>query len=107
MATVSSPVPQYRHPNHPQHQYGVVSVTGTATVETGLGHNNFLVQLCIKGGLTALADGCSLAWDYGSKAGTFVITVTKQDAAFGDLILATVAKSVVFEVLAGSAGGLY
>lgn len=107
MATVSSPVPQYRHPNHPQFQYGIVSVVGTKTIDTGLRHNNFVVDISIKGGLTALADGGTIAWDYGTDAGTFVITVSKQDAAFGPLIAATVAKNIAFIVLAGSAGGMY
>ncbi len=100
--------PPYRHPNMPQLHYGLVSVTGTLLVDLGIRHNNFLVtSLTVKGGLSALADGATLAWDYGSRAGTFTITVTKQDASFGPLILATVAKSVVFEALEGNSASLY
>lgn len=100
--------PPYRHPNDSQRHYGIVSVTGQATIDLKIRHNNFIVtSLLIKGALSAISDGVTAAWDYGSQPGTFVITLTKQDASFGPLILATVAKSVSFEVLAGNSVSLY
>jgi len=85
-----------------------VSVTGTLTVDLGIRHNNFLVvSLLAKGGLTAIANGFEPAWDYGTVPGTFVITIAKQDAAFGNLIADTVARNVTFVVLEGNAASLY
>lgn len=100
-------IPPNRHPTYPQHQYGVVSVTGTKTVDTGLGHNNFVVYPSVKGGLAAIQAGALVAWDYGTTLGTFVLTVTKFDAAFGPLIADTVAKNISYLILSGSQRNMY
>lgn len=105
----SAPVPTYRHPNMPQLHYGIVSVVaGVATIDLGIRHNNFIVtDARPKGALTAIATGLLIAWDYGTRRGTFVLTLAKQDAAFGPLILETVTRDISFAVLEGNAVSLY
>lgn len=96
------PLP-YQDLSLPTLHHGVVSVTGSKTVDLKITHNNFdVTSLCIKGGLTKLAKGHILAWDYGTQKGTFVITIAKHDAAFGDLIAATAALDVSFSVMEGT-----
>lgn len=103
MAQVSARPQPYVSPHHPLLHRGVVEVTGQKTVDLGIGHNNFTPSLNIKGGISALAPAHIVAWDYGSKPGTFVITVGKATGA-GDttVILATATVNVSFTVIAGA-----
>lgn len=88
----------------PQVHLGTVTVTGTATVDLGLNHNNFTVVPSIKGGITDLAPAISVAWNYGTKKGTFVITVGKATAAgTTTVIAATVAVAISFLAYAEAA----
>jgi len=74
---------------------GEVTVTGTATVDLGINHNNFKVIPSIRGGLTSLAPAHIVAWDYGTKKGTFVITVGKATNASTTTVIAATAAVVI------------
>lgn len=100
----ASPKPlPYQSPVDPNCHRGVVSVTGSKTVDLGLGHNNFYVVLNLKGGLTDQNKAPVLSWAYGTKKGTFTIQAGKFTAA-GDttIIAATSAVDVQFNVEAGA-----
>lgn len=96
-ANTSSPFP-YIDPSLNVVHRGIVAVTGSLEVDLGIGHNNFVVQPCIKGSITDLAPGDIIAWDYGSKPGSFIIQVGKYNA--GSWIAATAAVNVSFVAVA-------
>ena len=108
MPTLAAPRPfPYLSPSNPILHSGAVSVTGSLTVDLGLGHNNFTPALSLMTSLAAAANDAShLSWAYGSKLGTFVIyawKVTTAGAAGNpDLIAATTAVTVSFTALAGA-----
>jgi len=90
---------------------GVVSVTGSAEVNLGIGHNNFIPSLSLATPLAAAANDAShLSWAYGSTLGTFVIyawKVTTAGAAGNpDLIAATAAVTVSFTIIVDSSAGI-
>lgn len=86
---------------------GVVSVTGSFTVDLGLGHNNFVPQISLKGSTAANANAASVVtWEYGAQPGTFTIFAWKATAAgTTTLIAATAAVNVSFTALADSSAG--
>lgn len=95
------PLP-YADKNDPNLHRGIVqtSTSGVVTVDLGLNHNNFAVQLTLMGGVSA--DGVILAWAYGTKKGTFVITASKRPGAYGAWIADTVARDVSFVAYSGA-----
>lgn len=76
----------------------VTSATGVATIDLGINHNNFAVTIELMGGATELANGYVAAWDYGTRRGTFVVTLFKRPAAYGAWIAATAAVRFSFIV---------
>lgn len=86
---------------------GIVSVTGTALVDLGIGHNNFVPQLEQQASLAAdVNKSPNITWAYGTKPGTFLISCWKATAAgTTTLIAATAAVNVSFLVLADSSVG--
>lgn len=84
---------------------GIVAVTGSFTVDLGLGHSNFVPTVAFEGS-TAPNNASALNWEYGSVPGTFTIFTWKATAAgTTTLIAATVAVNVSFTAIAdGSAG---
>jgi len=86
---------------------GIVTVTGTAVVDLGIGHNNFVPQLEQQASLAADANkATSLTWSFGPKAGQFTISAWKATAAgTTTLIAATAAIQVSFHVIADSSVG--
>lgn len=102
----SSPHPWQSRQNELLHS-GVVSVTGSFTVDLGIGHNNFVVSPGLKGSTAANANAAStVTWDYGPLPGTFTLYTWKATAAgTTTLIAATAAVNVSFTATAdGSAG---
>ena len=104
-----SPTP-YAHRALPGLHSGIVAVTGTITVDLGIGHNNFVPSLTLQASLAADANkASSLTWAYGSRLGTFVISawkVTTPGAAGNPtLIAATSAVNVSFTAIADSTVG--
>lgn len=91
----------FQHPAMPSTHHGIVatSTSGLATVDLEIGHNNFTVALSLLGAGTDLADGLAWGWTYGSKPGSFTITVYKQDATFGPLIADDTARQFSFHAL--------
>ena len=86
---------------------GIIPVTGTAVVDLGIGHNNFVPSVAVKGGTAAIANAApDVTWEYGPQAGQFTISTWKATAAgTTTLIAATVAVNVSFVAIAdGSAG---
>lgn len=87
---------------------GVVSVTGTATVDLGIGHNNFIVVPILKSNLAADVNAASeVTWNYGTKPGTFVISCWKNtSSSVTTLIASTAAVNVSFVAYADGSAGL-
>lgn len=104
MPRLASPNPiPYASADSPILHRGVVSVTGSLVVDTGLGHKNFFPVLSIKGGLTSLAAANIVAWDYGTRPGTFVITVGKATSSSVTTVIASAAAvNVGFIIIAGA-----
>ena len=92
----------YEDRNNPGFHKGVVAVTGSLTVDLGIRHANFMVFPSIKGGQADLESAPGLAWNYGTVAGTFVISVSKLDTGNLDTDPATVAVNVSFLAIAGA-----
>lgn len=86
---------------------GIVPVTGSLTVELGLGHNNFVPTVSLNGSTAANANLASVVtWAYGA-AGTFTIFTWKAtSSSVTTLIAATVAVNVSFTVIADSSAGI-
>lgn len=86
---------------------GFVPVTGSVVIDLGLGHNNFVPQVSLKGSTAANANLASVVtWEYGAQPGTFTIFAWKATAAgTTTLIAATVAVNVSFIALADSSAG--
>ena len=102
----ASPYP-FQSLHDPLLHTGVVSVTGSLTVDLGIGHNNFVVQPCLKSNLAADANaGVDVTWNYGTKLGTFVLTTWKStSSSVTTLIAATSAVNVSFIAIADSSVG--
>jgi len=102
----ASPFP-YRSRHDPNLHSGVVPVTGSAVVDTGIGHNQFVPQLCLQAHLAADVNKApQLTWDYGPNPGQFTIYAWKATAAgTTTLIAATSAVNVSFHVIADSSVG--
>ena len=99
MPKLASPRPfPYQSLNEPSRHSGIVktSAVGVVTVDLGINHNNFLVDLTLQGTIVDLADAPCFTWAYGTKKGTFVLTCYKRPAAFGAWIADTVVRSFVF-----------
>lgn len=104
-----SPRP-YQSKSHDDLHSGIVAVTGTYTVDLGIGHNNFVPTVSRQGSVAArVNEGLVATWAYGSKLGTFVISLWKVTTlgAAGNptLIAATVESNVSFTVIADSSVG--
>jgi hypothetical protein len=86
---------------------GIVAVTGSAVVDLGIGHNNFVPSLDLNAALAAGANNAStLSWAHGPQLGQFTIYAWKATAAgVTTLIAATVAVNVSFTVIADSSVG--
>jgi len=95
------PMPYISPHNNLLHR-GVVAVTGTLTVDLGIGHNNFTPSLTMVGGIADMTLAYLPSWAYGTKLGTFVITVAMRDVGFGAWVIATAAANVSFVVVAGA-----
>lgn len=98
MPKLASPRPKkYESRHQPGLHKGQVTFTGSTTIDLGINHNNFDFVMQQKGALAALNAAPQLAWDYGTKKGTVVITAGKYTAA-GDttIIAATAACTVSF-----------
>ncbi len=87
---------------------GVVPVTGSATVDLGIGHNNFVPTISLQGGTAAIANAASaISWVYGSVLGTFTIFAWKAtSSSVTTLIAATIAVNISFTVIADSSAGI-
>jgi hypothetical protein len=98
----------YAHVSLPGIHSGIESVTGTKTIDLGIGHNNFVPSLTLQASLAADANKASyLSWSYGTKLGTFVISAWKATAAgTTTLIAATAAVNVSFTAVADSSAGI-
>lgn len=86
---------------------GIVSVTGTAVVDLGIGHNNFVPQINLQASLAADANkASSISWSYGPQAGQFTISAWKATAAgTTTLIAATAAVNISFHAIVDSSVG--
>lgn len=86
---------------------GIVAVTGTVTVDLGIGHNNFVPSVTLQGSTAASANAVSdVSWAYGTKLGTFIIYCWKATStSVTTLIAATVAASVSFTAIVDSTVG--
>jgi hypothetical protein len=91
---------------------GLVPVTGSAVVNLGIGHNNFVpsVSLQTPGLTTAPATAANVApsvtWQYGPGLGQFTIYTWKATSTSNPtLIAATVAATVSFTAIADSSVG--
>ena len=84
---------------------GIVPVTGTAVVDLGIGHNNFVPTVALQAGTATLANAASeQSWAYGPQLGQFTIFTWKATAAgTTTLIAATAAVNVSFVVVDASA----
>jgi hypothetical protein len=100
------PAQPYRDRDNIGTHRGVVSVTGSLTVNLGIGHNNFTVDaLNVKSNLAADVNAASvLSWDYHpTLKGAFVISAWKATAAgTTTLIAATAPVNVSFIAQAGA-----
>ena len=87
---------------------GVVSVTGSAVVDLGVGHNNFVPCVSLQGSTAAIANAAAnVTWSYGPQPGQFTISTWKATAAgTTTLIAATAAVSVSFIAFADSSAGI-
>ena len=93
-----SPRP-YGSAQDPNLQSGVVPVTGSTTIDLGLGHNNFVVSPHILG---VAADGTAQAaviWNYGPQPGTVTFLV------YDNGVLSIVARNVSFTAVVDSSAG--
>ncbi len=83
---------------------GIVPVTGSLSVDLGIGHNNFVPSVSLNGSTAANANAASaVTWAYGATPGTFTIFTWKATAAgTTTLIAATAAVNVSFTVIADS-----
>ncbi len=101
-----SPFP-FRSVQDPNLHSGEVTVTGTLTVDLGIGHNNFVVAPVLKSIVAATVNAASeVTWDYGSKLGTFTIACWKTtNSSTNTLIAATAAVVVSFTATVDSSVG--
>lgn len=102
-----SPRP-WENRQHPGLHSGVVSVTGALVVDLGIGHNNFVPVVSVRGATAAIANAASdVTWEYGPQLGQFTISTWKATAAgTTTLIAATAAVNVSFFALADSSAGI-
>lgn len=102
----SSPRP-YQNRHNPLLHSGIESVTGTKTIDLGIGHNNFVFAATLKSSLAADANKASaVSWDYGPQPGQVTISCWKATAAgTTTLIAATAAVNVSFTAIADSSVG--
>ena len=86
---------------------GILSVTGSATIDLGVGHNNFVPQLTLQATLAADANKASfLSWSYGPRPGQFTISAWKVTSTSNPtLIAATSAVNVSFHAVVDSSVG--
>lgn len=105
-ANTSSPY-QYQSLQSPLLHSGVVPVTGSAIVDLGIGHNNFVPSINLQASVAADANkAVTLTWAYGTKAGTFVIYGWKSTSVSNPtLIAATAAVNVSFTAIVDSSVG--
>ncbi len=89
-----SPRP-YASRHDPNLHSGVVPVTGVASIDLGIGHNQFVASPSIKGAATT----STVYWDYGPTPGT--ITFSVYDAG----VLSVVARDVSFTAVVDSSVG--
>lgn len=94
--TVTARPQAFLSPHHPLLHSGIVEVTGEITIDLGIGHNNFVVAPCVVGGVTEIGINNGVAWTYGTRLGTFVITLTDDGS------LSSAAGTVSFIAIAGS-----
>lgn len=87
--------------------FGSVSVTGTALIDLGIGHNNFVVIPMLQSVLATDVNAASdITWNYGTRPGTFVIACWKAtSSSVNTLIASTAAVNVSFYARAGSSVG--
>ena len=86
---------------------GITPVVGSATIDLGIGHNNFVcspsIQLNGSGTEGPLAN--TVYWTYGPQPGQISFSVFKRAASFGAWIPETVSRNVSFTVIADSSVG--
>lgn len=102
-----SPRPYASH-HDPLLHTGIVSVTGSAVVDLGIGHNNFVPIVSLKGSTATIANNASeQTWEYGPGLGQFTIYTWKATAAGNTaLIAATSAVNVSFIAIADGSSGV-
>lgn len=105
----ASPRP-YQSLQTPNLHSGIVPVTGSAVVDLGIGHNNFVPSINLQTGTATPAtianNAPTVTWNYGPAAGQFTIYAWKvTDATHPTLIAATVAVNVSFTAIADSSVG--
>lgn len=100
----------YASPHHPNLHSGVVSVTGSLTVDLGIRHDNFVPSVSLNAGSAALqpAAGAQLVtWRRGTTAGTFIIEAWEISLAEAappvvSYVAATAAVKVSFTAIVGA-----
>jgi hypothetical protein len=102
----SSPRPYQSLQLEPLHT-GVVQVTGTAVVDLGIGHNQFVVQLDQVASLAAdVNKSPGITWSYGPRLGQFTISAWKATSTTNPtLIAATALVNVAFIAIVDSSVG--
>jgi hypothetical protein len=96
MASVTRQKP-YQNPNFPGLHDGVVAVTGSLTVDLGIGHDTYNVIAVINGALADIAPAHIIAVKKSTKKGAFTIQVGKATAAgTTTVIAATAAVNISF-----------
>ncbi len=93
-----SPRP-YASRQDPNLHSGVVSVTGSATIDLGIKHNQFIASPSVKGGASAGAAQAKVYWDYGPTPGTITFLVYDAGA------LSVVSRNVSFTAVVDSSVG--
>lgn len=82
MPRLASVKPQrYVNPNNPLLHAGVVSVTGSLTVDLGIGHRNFIADVSVVAADATALGALTVGWTYGSRPGTFTILVNDAGVA--------------------------
>ena len=102
MADTFHPLPYQSKSLSELHRGLVQSTTsGTALIDLGIGHNNFVPVIQIKGGATEEALDLMLDWAYGTKPGSFTVLVYKRPGSYGAWIPDTAARTLGFIAVAG------
>jgi len=93
---------------HPGIHSGIVPVVGSAVVDLGIGHNNFVPVVSLQASLAADANkAASVTWGFGPQPGQFTIFAWKATAAgTTTLIAATAAVNVSFHASSDSSAGI-